>query len=265
MDIKKRIHHDDDFQIARADFLYGEEQQQFREWLSNKKYSLKDIKDEATYRTINHWDSLGLLEDERKTKEGWRKFNVIDLVWIQIISELRRFGLSLDKIKVAKQSIFYLEYKPENKSYFLDLFISCCFNKYIVYILIFENGHAEFATEEEYEWSLTSLPLDSHILISLSKILIKLFPKGKFGKLHSFKENLSFEEAKILNLIRNNKYETVSIRFKDGKVNLFEGKESISDKERIINILKENKYQDIEIKQADGKIVSIKRTEKVKI
>ncbi len=52
--------------------------------LNEKKYAIKDT--DASYRSINHWSSLGLLDDVREdNNKGWRKFSIIDIVWLRIL------------------------------------------------------------------------------------------------------------------------------------------------------------------------------------
>jgi hypothetical protein len=51
---------------------------------------------------------------------------------------------------------------------------------------------------------------------------------------------------------------------KNGEIDMIEGTERISEKDRIIDILKQHEYQNIEIKQANGKVVLISRTVKQK-
>ena len=69
-----------------------------------KRFELKDT--EQTYRTINHWCSVGLLDDSRINSQGWRKFSMVELAFISIISALRNFGVPLETIKVVKEELF---------------------------------------------------------------------------------------------------------------------------------------------------------------
>ena len=70
---------------------------------------------------------------------------------------------------------------------------------------------------------------------------------------------LTNEETELLELIRNQAYQSVTITKKDGAIRLIEVKEHIDNQKRIIDILKQHNYQSVEIKKVDGKIVHINR------
>ena len=63
-------------------------------------------KNEIPYRVLNHWDSLNLIECDRESSKGWRRFNLIEGLWISVIKKGRELGLSLDKIAKAKPYFF---------------------------------------------------------------------------------------------------------------------------------------------------------------
>ena len=60
------------------------------------------------YRVINHWDEKGLIHFKRHSKAGSRRFSFADFIWIQLVAELRSFGVSLPVIKEIASDI----YKP---------------------------------------------------------------------------------------------------------------------------------------------------------
>lgn len=72
-----------------------------------KTYLVKEWGD-ASYRQINHWSSIGLIDDPRKSRK-WRKFSFIDLTWIKILQTLRSFGFSNEKLALTKECLFDLK------------------------------------------------------------------------------------------------------------------------------------------------------------
>src|SRR4051812_11956610 len=76
------------------------ESKKCQELIKNFRHRVLALKKEdATYRTLSHWDSMELLECERDGEKGWRRFNLIERLWVQVIIQLRKLGLSLEKIK----------------------------------------------------------------------------------------------------------------------------------------------------------------------
>lgn len=67
-----------------------------------KRFSLNDVG--VTYRWISHWHKKGLLIGSYE--EGkWRKFDLIEYVWLKMIIQMRKFNLSLETIKRIKQDM----------------------------------------------------------------------------------------------------------------------------------------------------------------
>ena len=58
-----------------------------------------------TTRSLNHWESEGLIPNNRKEGERWRKFSFVDFVWIKMVEQMRTFGMSHDDIRKAKEFI----------------------------------------------------------------------------------------------------------------------------------------------------------------
>lgn len=81
----------------------------------------------------------------------------------------------------------------------------------------------------------------------------------------SNKSDLNKNEDKVLKMIRDSKYHSITVIKRDGKIEMLESIERISEQTRIIDILKDHNYQNIELKQANGKIVCLNRTVKTKL
>jgi len=55
-----------------------------------------------SYRTINNWESNGLMLSGRKNSRDWHKFSFVDFIWLNIVFELRQLGFPLKKIQHLK-------------------------------------------------------------------------------------------------------------------------------------------------------------------
>ncbi len=58
------------------------------------------------YRSINHWENSGLIDNDRGEARSWRRFSFVEFIWIRMIDEMRRVGLPMDSIKAVKASLF---------------------------------------------------------------------------------------------------------------------------------------------------------------
>jgi DNA-binding transcriptional MerR regulator len=70
-----------------------------QERIKERKFTVKDLG--VDYRWIDHWHAKGLLignYEERK----WRKFNLVEYVWLKMIIKMRAFNIGLETIKSVK-------------------------------------------------------------------------------------------------------------------------------------------------------------------
>ena len=70
--------------------------------LNDKERNLKF--DTVSYRELNSWEKAGLLTVQREGRE-WRRFSIIDAIWVKLIKELREFGVTWKQLKVTKESL----------------------------------------------------------------------------------------------------------------------------------------------------------------
>ena len=215
-----------------------------------------------TYRIINHWEKVGLLTNNRPLGKGWRKYSTLDLVWIHIIMELRRFGYPLQMIIKVKESLSKIDpsEKISNFEFYTHRAIK---HKDSAYLLVFQNGKTEVVNEAQYLLTIDVFSIDNHIKICINDILQIMFPKKDF---HPFSKSveLSDNENELLSMIGDITIQSINIITKDGQIERLESIELLKNDKRIIDILKENDYQDIQIIKRDGKVVNIKRTVKRK-
>lgn len=253
---------------AFADYKTSDKGRQASQLLNEKQYSIKET--DETYRTINHWSSVGLVDDDEKSRgKGWRNFSLIDLVWIAVIAELRNFGFPLKNIRVTKEFLFSGK-KTESKSSLFELYIALALMRRPVCLLVFSDGKCEPALQGEVETNQAFFGdyLPSFIRIDLNKIVQRII--GREDLKANYEDTivmfkLDKKELLVFQAIRDGKAAHITIRFKDGKVDMLEATDEIDPKKRVIDVLREGKYQTIEVKQTDGKVVSVKRTHKQKL
>jgi len=143
---------------------------QFKGEVNNPKHRL--TKEQLSPRVLNHWLSQGLIEDGRTSGTGWHLFSDSDLIWIRILTKLRRFGMSLDKLVVSKNMIEFQRDPKSSTRPFLDFYLYYITTKgRPVSILVFETGEIEFGTPSQIEFSIQSGDLsEDYISIDLARI-----------------------------------------------------------------------------------------------
>jgi len=71
------------------------------EQMNQQTYTIGEEK--LSSRVLNHWYQEGIITDDRPNNKGWKKFSFSEIVWMQIVIKLRKFGLDLKRIKAVKK------------------------------------------------------------------------------------------------------------------------------------------------------------------
>ncbi len=214
---------------------------------------------------ITHWQDIGLFEDQRHTDSGWKKFSLIDILWMGIIIEYRNLGFANERIKPVRKFLFEnttTEGKSISKLEYSAVQV-LAFAK-ALYLITDVAGNIYLADDYEYVKLLQEGAVTNHIVLSLNQVVKEniavLFSEPNFNAF----AGLNKDEIQVMLILRSESYQSVQVTKKNGEIDMIEGTERISEKDRIIDILKQHEYQNIEIKQANGKVVLISRTVKQK-
>ena len=233
--------------------------------LNVRRHTLKDA--DTTYRVINHWEQVGLIDDPRPRGKGWRRYSTMDIVWLYVIGELRRFGLPLETIRRARESLveqFMYDATDDSVTTFFEFYIALAFDKVPVFLLVFRDGTVEPTDYARYEASLRAVSLANHVQICLNPVVQTLYPKADLEPVFDRDGAVTDEELELLFLLRTGNYDSLTVKYRNGEIEMLEAEETVTDK-RIVDLLNEEDYQDVMIKRRDGKTVSIKRTLKRKL
>lgn len=232
--------------------------------LNNKMYSKKTISD-ASYRIINHWAKIGLIDDDRENSQGWRRFSLVELVWMGLVGQLRQFGVSNEKILKTKKIILGDPRGKNSANYLFEYYITRAFTEKVpVDFLIFQDGFCEIVSQFELESSKNmGLLNENFILVSLNRILQNIFTKKDLKASSYFGVPLDKDELTLIEVLQNPSYKKIEITRKNGKTERIDATECTST-QRVIDIIKEHDYQKITAHVENGKIINIERTVKTR-
>jgi hypothetical protein len=242
-------------------YLESETAKPYRRFLSEKRFSSKELGE--SYRVINHWTDLGLLPDDRDNDAKWRKFSIVDIVWTLIIKELRQFGLPLDKIKKARSDLFEIPFASDWPEFELEFHIFLTMIKRDVHLLVMPDGFATLLSNQDFplqEVLQKSKSTNSMMVISLNKIMAKVFPNKDFKPFFPLLKELTQDEFELLSFIRFNNFIEVLVKLDNGKIQRFDGKKRESLEGDLLDLIYKNKYQKVTIVQAEGNTIAIERT-----
>ena len=255
------------------------------------RFSIKRTKlfiDNLTYKKTNDWDNKKILSGTRDNKEaGWRKFSIIDIGKLLIVSDLRKLGFSINKIIKILKNISQYSLEPLKKKYnlhvnhsffsmdTLEIFFLNCLNGNKYFLII--NGEEEIFFFDETDLFQNHFYLDQ---ASTPTIILPFFDyvkriaeiidiKVKYDKdpkVYKLFKILPYER-KILDIINSKTYESVTIKKQNGKIQTIKAKEiqrgDFSDKE-IINAINQKDYQNVSVWVKDGNKINISSEETIK-
>jgi DNA-binding transcriptional MerR regulator len=260
-----KINYGDSFWIAFSQYCFPSEDKQGNKIkhvtniLTEKKFTIKNT--DTSYRAINHWSSLGLLDDNRLGEnKGWRKFSVVDLVWLKALAEFRKFGMGLDKIKVGYESL-------KEFDRLLEFGVFTAIMRNAMYLVIFSDGYIELANRETLSAgeSLGLLQDSSYLVISINNCLKNIFPNNDLRP-HLNNFQLSEKEISILSALRTGGYDEINIHKKNGDVDRIDTKTThMGEIGKLSDILNTVTNGDFVIKKKDGKISFVEKINKEKV
>ena len=264
-----RIFAGDAWTIAVADYAFGDtpSHKSIRSMLNEKRHTVKDSG--TTYRLINHWTEVGLIEDaDRKSKEGWRRLSLIDLVWIQVLIELRGFGVPLDLLRIARSAIFDVPNKPDIVKPEFEYAIANCFSEDPERFLLvfFSDGWAEVAAQSNFELSVQGplLSAKSYLIVNLNFCCKSVIPKLPLPKFN-IQPQLSEEEISVIASVRSGKYDVVEIHGADGNIDRIKCRTTTNKTaERLDDLARRIEFGEFTVKIQKGKAVLTEITESKK-
>lgn len=249
------------------------------EFVNKKLFRVADTS--LTYRQVNKLSEDNLLNEERKTKNGWRKFSIKELVFMETISEVKKYGLEHKNLKELWECFFKeqsTQSGSKNISEFRDKHIaetaiSCVLRQVEMTLTINNSGNVAIFDPISYLF----FGSNSHIKIQLNKIVNDLLVKIGQAPLppeHTLQTLLSkqttIREKELLKILRNNDYKAIRVKKKNGEISTVHAEKIIdkdaglSDKDLILH-LKNKDFQDLTISKRDGEIVHFKVEETHKL
>ncbi|MGZ4100092.1 MAG: hypothetical protein ACXVNM_14495 [Bacteroidia bacterium] len=125
--------------------------------------------------------------------------------------------------------------------------------------LIIDSSKEHLFTESDKK----RLMFDTHVFVSLTKILNTFLLSELAGDIIPKIGLLSPAESKLIELVHNGEYESITINFKDKKIKSLELKKKENPKEQLIDILNSGEFNELIVKKRKGEIVKIDNTIKI--
>lgn len=172
-------------------------------------------KDWRFYRVLSHWDSKGLIDCERESMIGWRKFSLIEALWVLVVQRLRYLNAPLDKIAFVKPHFFEI----------LDWDCPISLAEYYVLGAIFQDKPTFFVAPttlpdfffyEDLQQALAMGRFDACMVIHLNPLLNQLLPKKGIKSCFPFETGITWEQKEILEILQSEDFDRITFKKENG-------------------------------------------------
>lgn len=221
--------------------------------------------DEVSYRTMNHWENYGIVPKSRSKDKGWRRFSLVELLWIEIIICLREFGFSLKKIAEVKSRVIADKFiSPKSSDYpELEFALFQIINTTSAYYMIINSDKSVvFASEFEFE-SLRRINVslgvqESYVVIPLNPLLSK-HVKDDIKVEFQLKNEVTSSEADLLGLVRQEDETFITVTSEEGGIKRIRVRQKLDPKTSVSSLGMMYPDQNITIIQRGNKKVAIEQ------
>ena len=253
------------------------------------KKRLEKIIDDISYRKLDLWSDDSLVSDSREaTDSGWKRFSYIDTLKMLIITDLRKFNMPIDNIKVIIDKISNTTFSHPLKSTTIRILELEYFylkaqsgNKIALLIDFKKEPIIVFGTEaktiidyqgiRQDDSPLLILPFFSYIekIVGLSGQTITLNKNTAISDvmLKRFYAPSS-QEQKIIDVIRNKTYEEIAIKRSNDEEIVIKAKHresgKFSDKD-VLDLIHKRDYQSVTVITDKGQKVALIQETSIKV
>src|SRR5690606_2298917 len=136
-------------------------------------------KNEISARVLNNWIAQEVINVSPDDKGKIKRFDKIESIWLNIVSEARKFGVSLDFLKQSRKELFESPFKNFSliKFHVLDSIL-----RTPKVLLILENGYTKILSYDVYYKWISNKRLPTHISFDLLEFIKPEFENENFSK-----------------------------------------------------------------------------------
>jgi DNA-binding transcriptional MerR regulator len=230
--------------------------------LNDKLYTVKDS--DVSYRVINHWSSKDIIQENRE-KSGWRKFSVLDLIWLKTLQKLRDFGLSIEQLKNLSDTVYKIGDKNHDHRFETAVSLSFRTSPVATYLMVYSTGAGQLATAQTLSL-IEGIVGKNHpyIKIDLNSVYVELSGKEKFLEKSSILTDLEKLETKLQSHIEDNNAHEIRIKLKDKTVKEVQIQKELNSHEQISEAMQGIEFGNLEVVIRNGKPAYTTTTKKIK-
>lgn len=204
-----------------------------------------NARDKASSRVLNNWISKNLVDIEHEDKGRINRFDTIERIWLNILIELRGFGLSLESILRIRKTLFSYEVRGYN--FFKFQVINTILNSPQT-LIIYKDGRARFASNEVYNDLIERKMLLPHLNFRLEDFIKVEYPNLDLEDGFDNKDIVTnVNKMKLVFFLRTGDFLNMKFNLGDGDIRFIESKQSLLKNNTVLQSISEWSFDHVRI------------------
>jgi len=193
------------------------------------------LQNKTSPRVLVNWTKHGIVEVSDKDKGKIKRFGKLESIWLNILVELREFGMSIESIQRTRKILF--SYVVNDFSLFKFQILHSIL-KTPQMLLVFKDGDARIISTENYIKLLEKNRFLPHLSLNLEDFIKPEYPNHSFDKTFNLSHPFeSIEKVKLLFFLRTGDFSHLKVKISDGDVRYIENVKMLLSNEDVIKAL----------------------------
>tara|TARA_X000000950_G_C13889314_1_gene650184 strand:+ start:1164 stop:1967 length:804 start_codon:yes stop_codon:yes gene_type:complete len=201
------------------------------------------LKAEPSPRVLVNWVEKGLVKIDKKDKGKIKRFDKLESTWLNILVELRGFGLSLESLERMRNILF--NYIFNDFSLFKFQFLNTIVRKPQT-LIIYKDGDTSIIPTEVYLSQYKKRRFLTHISLNLDEYIKPEYTNFSLEQDFNIKEPLeNIEKMKLLYFLRTGDYLFMKVKLEDGDIRYFEDSKMLLKNDDVLNSFSKWNFKEI--------------------
>ena len=262
IDIEKNKKFQDKLNEKVLEEIFTELPESFIQFLNTGvvNFSLHKIKsgrkNEISARVLNNWIASDVINVSPDDKGKIKRFDKLESIWLNIVVEARKFGISLDFLKQSRKELFE---SPIKNFSLIKFHVLDSISKNPNILLILENGYTKILSYEIYNKWVSNKMLPTHISFDLLDFVKPEFENHNFQSDFGIKEPYeNVEKLKLLFYLKTGEFKCIKFFLNEFDVRYIENSKHLLDNKELTCILSNWEFLKAEVLVSDEVSVMIK-------
>jgi hypothetical protein len=193
-------------------------------------------------RVLHNWIQQGIIQVEESDRGKINRFSRLESIWLNIVTEARKFGLPLESLQQSRKEIFEA---PIPNFSILKFFVLDSILRKPRILLIYAEGNTNVLSLESYSKWVATGHMGPHLSFNLLHFIQPEFPNESFetdfGILEPYNDP---NKCKLLYYLKTGDFKNIKLYINSQDVRLIENSAMLLKNSEILNVIKQWEFQE---------------------